>query len=70
MQDIGGKVALVTGGASGMGQIVATRLAARGAKVAIFDVNEEGLAETAGRATNITAFRCDISDLADVEAQA
>ena len=39
MSDMAGKVALVTGGASGMGRIMALRLAARGAKVAIFDVN-------------------------------
>ena len=69
MIDMGGKVAIVTGGASGMGQIAARRLAREGAKVAIFDVNEQGLADTAAEADNITAFRCDISNLADVEAK-
>ncbi|MDX1734470.1 MAG: SDR family oxidoreductase [Halioglobus sp.] len=69
MIDMAGKVALVTGGASGMGQIAARRLAAQGAKVAIFDVNEQGLAETASESDNITALRCDISDLQDVEAK-
>ena len=39
MEDMAGKVALVTGGASGMGQIAARRLAKQGARVAIFDVN-------------------------------
>jgi NAD(P)-dependent dehydrogenase (short-subunit alcohol dehydrogenase family) len=67
MIDMQGKVALVTGGASGMGQICARRLAGQGAKVAIFDVNEQGLADTAAESDNITAFRCDISSLEDVE---
>lgn len=69
MSDMTNKVALVTGGASGMGRIIALRLAGRGAKVAIFDVNEEGLQQTASTAANITAFTCDISDLKDVEAK-
>ena len=66
MIDMAGKVALVTGGASGMGQIIARRLAAQGAKVAIFDVNDQGLQDMAAEAENITAFRCDISSLEDV----
>lgn len=69
MIDMAGKVALVTGGASGMGQIVARRLARQGARVAIFDVNEQGLEQTAAEADNITAFRCDISILEEVERQ-
>jgi NAD(P)-dependent dehydrogenase (short-subunit alcohol dehydrogenase family) len=69
MIDMENKVAIVTGGASGMGQIAARRLARQGAKVAIFDVNEQALADTAAEADNITAYRCDISDLADVEAK-
>ena len=61
-----GKVALVTGGASGMGQIYARRLAANGARVAIFDVNQQGLDDTATESDNITGFHCDISSLEDV----
>ena len=60
------QVALVTGGASGMGQIYARRLAARGTRVAIFDVNQQGLDATAAESDNITAFHCDISSLEDV----
>ncbi|HUD92934.1 SDR family NAD(P)-dependent oxidoreductase [Sphingobium sp.] len=44
--DINGLSAIVTGGASGLGKATATMLAENGAKVAIFDLNEE-----AGRAT-------------------
>jgi NAD(P)-dependent dehydrogenase (short-subunit alcohol dehydrogenase family) len=69
MIDMAGKVALVTGGASGMGQIIARRLAGQGAKVAIFDVNAQGLTNTAAEAENITGFHCDISSLEDVEAK-
>lgn len=69
MEDMAGKVALVTGGASGMGLIMAQRLAAQGAQVAIFDLNEEGLASVAAENQNITAFRCDISNLQEVEAK-
>lgn len=64
--DLAGKVALVTGGASGMGQIYARRLASQGAKVAIFDVNQSGLDDTAAESDNITGFHCDISSLDDV----
>ena len=38
--DISGKVAVVTGGASGIGEGVVRTLASRGARVAIFDLNE------------------------------
>jgi NAD(P)-dependent dehydrogenase (short-subunit alcohol dehydrogenase family) len=69
MIDMSDKVAIVTGGASGMGQITARRLAKQGAKVAIFDVNETGLEDTAAESDNITAFQCDISDLEDVQAK-
>ena len=39
--DMNGKVAVVTGGASGIGQAVARRLAEAGGKIAIFDLNAD-----------------------------
>lgn len=63
------KVALVTGGASGMGRVIALRLANQGTKVAIFDLNDEGLASTAAESANITAYRCDIAKQEEVEQQ-
>jgi short-subunit dehydrogenase len=52
-----------------MGRICALRLANRGARVAIFDLNEEGLQSTAAEHASIQPFRCDISSRDDVEAQ-
>jgi NAD(P)-dependent dehydrogenase (short-subunit alcohol dehydrogenase family) len=61
-----GKVALITGGASGMGQLDALRLAKQGAKVAILDLNDQGLAATAAQSPNIKAYKCDVSNLEEV----
>lgn len=43
------QVAIVTGGASGIGEAVARRLAAEKARVTLFDIQQERLAETAAR---------------------
>lgn len=58
-----GGVALVTGGASGMGREAALQLVAAGAKVAIVDLNEDALTATAAEHDKITAYRCDVCDL-------
>ncbi len=44
--DLSGKIAIVTGGASGIGKAVAQALQARGAKIAIADLNGEAAAQT------------------------
>ena len=46
-KELKGHSAIVTGGAQGIGKAIATELAARGANIAICDVNEKGLQETA-----------------------
>ena len=47
MKDFKNKVAAITGAASGMGRTLALELARRGCHLALSDVNEAGLAETA-----------------------
>lgn len=60
-------VALVTGAASGMGQLAARRLAAAGTSVAAVDADEKGLVETVARAPSMRAWECDVTDDAAVE---
>ena len=57
-----GKVALVTGGGSGMGRLAAQQFAAMGAQVAILDVNEAGMQETATGHGTIHSYAVDITD--------
>lgn len=70
-QEMDGKVALVTGAASGIGRATAVEFAHSGAKVAVSDINRDGAEETAamisgngGEAVSITA---DVAIAEDVE---
>ena len=65
--DIDGQSALVTGGASGLGEATARMLASKGAKVAILDRNAE-LAEKVAADTGGPAVVCDVTDPDAVEA--
>ena len=55
-----GHIAIVTGGGSGLGEATARALAAKGAKVAIFDVGIERAARVAADIGGI-AIQCDVS---------
>jgi NAD(P)-dependent dehydrogenase (short-subunit alcohol dehydrogenase family) len=61
-----GKVALVTGGSSGIGRATAIGLAKAGYQVAICGRRTEALAETARAAGNTFAQTCDVTDPQDV----
>jgi NAD(P)-dependent dehydrogenase (short-subunit alcohol dehydrogenase family) len=74
MESFEGKLAVVTGGGSGMGRELVMQLAAEGCSVATCDVRPEAVADTAAAAsagapdaTLVTAHTCDVSDLAAVE---
>ena len=67
LMEIKGQAAIVTGGASGLGAATARALAAAGAKVAIFDVNEKAANEVAADIKGI-AVTCDVADSASGEA--
>ncbi len=63
-----GKVAAVTGGASGIGEAICLRLAAEGARVAALDLNLEGARQTVDAAGGGLAVKLDVTDSAAVEA--
>ncbi|MBM4338543.1 MAG: 3-oxoacyl-[acyl-carrier-protein] reductase [Deltaproteobacteria bacterium] len=66
-----GKVALVTGGAQGIGKAIALLLAKNGADVAISDINLEKAQETAneiqGMGQRSLALKANVADLKEVE---
>ncbi len=67
-----GKVAIVTGAASGMGKAIARRYAAEGAKVVVADMNlggaEAAAAEIESQGGQATAVQVDVRDQAQVQA--
>lgn len=65
--DISGKSAIVTGGASGLGEATSRMLAAAGAKVAILDMNTD-LAEKVANDIGGIACTTNVSDDASVDA--
>jgi short-subunit dehydrogenase len=74
VKKLAGRVAVVTGAASGIGRAVALELAARGCHLALVDVNEVGLADTARAAAGprpalrVTTHLADVSKRARMEA--
>jgi NAD(P)-dependent dehydrogenase (short-subunit alcohol dehydrogenase family) len=64
-----GKVALITGAASGMGKLAASVFAGEGAKVVVADVMDDAGRDTADEIGDAAAYvHCDVSSAADVQA--
>ena len=61
-----GRTAIVTGGASGIGLDIATRLAAEGATLCLWDMNGDALAQAKARSGAADARALDIADPAAV----
>src|SRR5215470_13982041 len=74
MSRLAGKVALVTGGASGMGRATVMRFLADGARVVVADLNQANGEETVavaraqGHGDSIVFMRCDVASEAEVAA--
>lgn len=71
MQDFGGKVAVITGGAGGVGRALGERFAQEGMKVVLADLFPEPLdkavAELQAQGHEITGVVTDVADFASVE---
>ena len=74
MDSFKGKVAVVTGGGSGIGRALTLALAGEGARVVVADVDEGAMAAVAGEArghgVDALTVRTDVSDLGQVQALA
>jgi 3-oxoacyl-[acyl-carrier protein] reductase len=71
MGQLDGKVALITGGAQGIGKSIAERFCTEGASVAVCDFNRERAAETASElaaVSNAKSYFMNVTDPATVDA--
>ena len=74
MKNFADRVAVITGAGSGIGRALAIELAARGAKLAVSDIDEVAVADTAAHCEKLGAearsYRLDVADRAAVTAHA
>jgi all-trans-retinol dehydrogenase (NAD+) len=66
MTTIAGKHVVITGAGSGIGRLVASRMAAKGAPVTLLDISEDGLRRAVeqilGAGGRARSYKCDVSD--------
>ena len=66
--DLGGKIAIVTGGAMGIGKGIVECLVREGAKVVIADLNDKEAEKVAKKlGENVIALKMDVTNKAEVE---
>ena len=66
--DLSGQTAIVTGGATGIGEAIARRLAGAGATIAVVDVDPESARKTAASLNNASfAIQADVAKAGDVQ---
>lgn len=65
---ISGKVAVITGAASGIGSAIADAFASKGARLALLDLNGEAVEAKAAALNQAKAWTCNVADAASVEA--
>jgi len=66
MESFSGKVTLITGGASGVGRLMARKMATRGAHAVLWDINDQALAKAAeeilAAGGKVSAYQCNVAD--------
>ncbi len=71
IEDLSGHVAVVTGGAGGIGRAMGERFAREGMRVVLADVEDDALADAVGKlqaeGLEVAGVACDVSDFASVE---
>jgi NAD(P)-dependent dehydrogenase (short-subunit alcohol dehydrogenase family) len=65
--DLEGRVAIITGAARGIGAAIADRLAASGARIAIWDIDMAVAENTAASIFNAVPFAADVTDPASID---
>ena len=61
--DLSGRIALVTGGASGIGRAIARELTARGARVVVADLDAAGASAVATNLAGAIGRSCDVAEV-------